>query len=247
MAGLTALQNLGSDNALHLLSSITLNRHKALRRQAAKSISAVAEARGLAADELADRIVPDLDLDDQGSRTFDFGARQFRLSITSEAGLTLRELRDGQPVGQPLNELPSPESPDDQQLAAAALEEFAIVQNDLAILMKTQVSRFEKAMKQRRRWSPQDHHRFIATHPLLRPLLAGVVWGIFDDKTLLATGRIDETGDLLDVGDQVLAPEASQLVGVVRARELGAELRDQWQRVLADFELMTPFDQFTKR
>jgi hypothetical protein len=78
--GLDVLAAIGSDIALmHLDAIATKVKFKGLQEKARERISAVAEARGLTRDELADRLVPDLDLDEDGSRTLSFGPRTFRV------------------------------------------------------------------------------------------------------------------------------------------------------------------------
>ena len=80
VTGLEVLRTIGSDTALMQLNSIAQKlKFKGLKKQAQEFMEAIARDKGLTRSELEDRIVPDLELDARGSRTFDFGPRQFKL------------------------------------------------------------------------------------------------------------------------------------------------------------------------
>jgi len=55
----------------------------------------VATERGLSEEQLEDRIVPDLGLDERGRRTFDYGPRQFRLVFGPNLKPLLRDVTGG--------------------------------------------------------------------------------------------------------------------------------------------------------
>src|SRR5690606_15146361 len=64
VSGLDVLADIGSHTALTHLYGIALKvRFKALRERAQRKIEEVAAGRGLTAEQLADRLVPDLGLD----------------------------------------------------------------------------------------------------------------------------------------------------------------------------------------
>ncbi len=60
-------------------------------------MEAIAQDRGLTRDQLADRIVPDLGLDERGSRVLDYGPRQFRLVFGPNLKPRLRD-EQGAPI-----------------------------------------------------------------------------------------------------------------------------------------------------
>src|SRR5262249_26446208 len=82
VAGLECLRAIGSDTALTQLNGVALKlKFKGLQNRARQLMEAIAAARGLTRAELEDRIVPDLDLDERGSRVFDFGPRRFTVAL----------------------------------------------------------------------------------------------------------------------------------------------------------------------
>ncbi|MGC4093768.1 MAG: WGR domain-containing protein [Polyangiaceae bacterium] len=74
VTGLDVLARIGSDVSLMHLHGIAQKvKFKGLQERAREKIDEIAEARGFSADELADRLVPDLGLDDDGSLRLDLG------------------------------------------------------------------------------------------------------------------------------------------------------------------------------
>ena len=77
VSGLNILTLMGNDMALIQLHHISQRaKSRPLRDNAAEYLQLVAENRGLSPEELADRLVPTLGLDDPQALIFDFGPRQ---------------------------------------------------------------------------------------------------------------------------------------------------------------------------
>ncbi len=78
VSGLNILTLMNNDMALIQLHHISQRaKSRPLRDNAAEFLQVVAENRGLSQEELADRLVPTLGLDDPQALSFDFGPRQF--------------------------------------------------------------------------------------------------------------------------------------------------------------------------
>lgn len=78
VSGLNILTLMNNDMALIQLHHISQRaKSRSLRDNAAEFLQVVAENRGLSQEELADRLVPTLGLDDPQALIFDFGPRQF--------------------------------------------------------------------------------------------------------------------------------------------------------------------------
>ncbi len=76
--GLAVLRAIGSDVAMMMLYGISQKvKFKGIKEQARQMVDAIAQERGLTVAELGDRLVPRLDLDDDGSMRLDFGPRAF--------------------------------------------------------------------------------------------------------------------------------------------------------------------------
>jgi len=246
--GLTALRNIASDEALQQISGIAAKvKFAGLKKRAGQAMDEIAAQRGFSRDELEDRIIPDGGLDERGTRVFDYGTRRFLAYVTPEGKLAARLLNaEGHPTGKVLSTLPAPNKSDDIEWAKAAKTEYNLVKKAVTTLAKVQLARFERAMVQDRRWTPEDHARFIAPHPVLRRLLAGIIWGLHDtENTLTATARIDEDGRLVDTDDEPVDTDGCS-IGIVHPLELDEASKAAWGEVLADYELVQPFKQLDR-
>lgn len=248
VTGLDALRNVGSDNALQSISGIASKvKFAALKKRANEAMGEIADARGFTRDQLEDRVVPDGGLDERGTRSFDYGPRQFLVNLTPDAKVIVRDLVDGRPTGKPKTALPSVLKSDDATLATEAREEFKVLKKTLTGLAKVQTQRFERAMMSGRRWTFAEHQQFIARHPLLRGLLSALVWGIYDaDQQLLGTVRFDEEGAPVTPDDEPVEISEDQHLGIVHPIDLAPQTISQWADVLADYELVAPFQQLDR-
>jgi hypothetical protein len=157
VAGLDLLAAIGSDIALMHLNGIACKlKFKGLQDRARDNIDAMAEARALTADELADRLVPDLELDTRGTLQLDFGPRQFRVHFDAALKPCVQDAQ-----GMRLKDLPRPGPQDDATLTHAAALRFRQLKKDARAIAGVQIPRMEMAMVRRRRWSAGDfhHHR----------------------------------------------------------------------------------------
>lgn len=246
--GLTALRNVGSDTALQAIAGIAAKiKFQALKKRANEAMDEIAQARALTRGELEDRIVPDGGLDERGTRTFDYGPRQFQVNLTPEGKVAVRTLVDGRPTGKPKTVLPPVLKSDDAALAAASRAEFTVLKKAVTDLARVQTLRFEQAMLSGRRWTFADQQQFIARQPLLRGLLAALIWGVYaDDGALTRTVRMDEDGLPVDADDSPVAISPHERLGIVHPIELDAADLARWGEVLADYELLAPFRQLDR-
>src|SRR5262249_10068583 len=90
--GLECLRAIGTDTALMQLNGMGQKRKfQGLKNKAREFMEEIAKAKGLTREELEDRVVPDLDLDERGGRTLDFGPRQFRLALGPDLAPVVRD------------------------------------------------------------------------------------------------------------------------------------------------------------
>lgn len=248
VTGLDVLAAIGTDVALMHLNGIAEKlKFKGLQEKAREKIAAIAEARGLSAVELADRLVPDLGLDDDGSRTLDFGERSFRVGFDEALRPFVREAD-----GKPLTDLPKPKKTDDAEKSKAATDIWKALKKDAKTIASQQVSRLELAMVDRRRWDLATFQTFLVDHPLVSHLVRRLIWGVYDGVenasggTLARTFRVAEDRSFADASDEPLelAPDAK--IGVVHVMELPATDAAAFGQVLADYEILQPFAQLAR-
>jgi hypothetical protein len=241
--GLELLAQIGSDTALMLLSTFReQKRYGDLQERAAKALARVAEERGLTLEQLADRTVPTLGLDERGLLTLDFGPRQFTARLNAD--LT-PQVQDAE--GARLKDLPKPGAKDDATQAKAAVADWKEFKKQAKLVASTQTVRLEAAMCAQRRWPAADFLAFFAHHPVLRTLCQRLVWATFDgDGALTGAFRVSEDLSLADVDDAPFELQNGTAVGLPHPLELEQDQREQWATLLADYKILQPFEQLAR-
>ena len=233
-AALDVLAGIGTDLALLHLNSIAQKvKFKGLKLKAQEKIAAVAEGLGLSAEQLADRLVPELGLDEAATAVIDYGSRRFVVGFDEQLKPYVTD-----PDGKPRKALPKPGAKDDTALAAAEYQRFSALKKDVRAVAADQISRLETAMVLGRRWPAAEFEQLLAGHPLLWHLVRRVVWRTTAGETFRCAE--DRTYATAEDDGYVLPPDAE--VGVAHPLELGAELAD-WSAVFADYEILQPFPQ----
>ncbi|OJH36128.1 WGR and DUF4132 domain-containing protein [Cystobacter ferrugineus] len=238
--GLDVLATLGTDVTLIYLNGIAEKvKFKGLQQKAQEKIEQIAEARGLTRQELADRLVPDLGLDESGSLSLDFGGRTFTVGFDEQLKPFVKDAS-----GARLKDLPKPGQKDDAQKANAAVEQWKALKKDAKTAASIQILRLELAMCARRRWSPEVFRRFFVEHPLLIHVVRRLVWGTYSPEGALKdTFRVAEDRTFADPNEDTWTLPEDALVGLPHALELDGKTAGEWGQILADYQLLQPFAQ----
>ncbi len=238
LIGLDILAEIGSDLALmHLHGIAQKARFKGLKDRATEKIAEVAASLGLTADQLADRLVPDLGLDTNGSLTLDYGPRRFIVGfdeqlkpyVTDEAGARRKDL-------------PKPGARDDGQLAPAAYQRFSGLKKDVRTIAADQIRRLEAAMVAQRRWPAGEFRDYFVQHPLLWHIVRRLVWTATLDGGESIAFRVAEDRTYADVADDAYELPAEAIIGLAHPLYLGGQVA-AWSEVFADYEILQPFAQ----
>ncbi|WP_430791906.1 DUF4132 domain-containing protein [Actinoplanes sp. G11-F43] len=239
VTGLGVLATIGTDVALmHLHGIAQRSKFAGLKTAAQRQMAHVASRLGLTAEQLGDRLVPDLGLDADGSLTLDFGPRRFLVGFDEQLRPFVEDA-----AGKRLKALPKPGVKDDPVLAPAAAKRFTELKKDVRTIAADQVRRLEQAMVTNRRWSGAEFRRFFVDHPLLWHITRRLVWARFGaDGAVLDSFRVAEDRSLSTVDDEPTTLADDAVVGVAHPLHLGAGLAG-WAEVLADYEILQPFPQ----
>jgi predicted DNA-binding WGR domain protein len=239
--GLKVLSAIGTDVSLMLLNAISeKSKFKGLKDTAQLMIAGIAESRGLTREELSDRLVPDLGLDENGSMLLSFGDRKFRVGFDEQLQPFVNDLD-----GARLKALPKPNKTDDEALAADATERWKALKKDAANASKLQLLRVELAMCGQRRWTAEEFMMFFVEHPLVIHITRRLVWGSYVNDVLHSTFRVAEDRSLANELDDVYElPVGDDVrIGVPHALQLSAEHKGVWGDRFADYEILQPFAQ----
>jgi hypothetical protein len=238
--GLECLCAIGTDTALMQLSSIAAKvRYRKLQNQAREMMKAIAFALGLGRDELEDRIVPDLELDEQGRRVLDFGHRKFTVVLGPD--LTPQLLDE---AGKQRKDLPKPGKSDDADKARASVGVWKLLKRQLKETAKVQAGRLEQAMVRGRRWTVERFERLLVRHPLMTNLVKRLLWQAHNAVGQLeAVFRVTEERDYANSKDAAISLSAAVQVGMVHPLQLSESERKAWGEIFGDYELVSPFPQ----
>ncbi|QEI05534.1 DUF4132 domain-containing protein [Pigmentiphaga aceris] len=245
VTGLDVLADIGSDVALMNLNGIAEKlKFKGLQEKAREKIAVIAEARDLTPEELADRLAPDLNLDERGGLDLNFGERTFRVGFDEFLKPWVKDAE-----GRRLKDLPKPNKSDDEALSKQASATWSALKKDARAIASLQITRLEAMLANSRRVKPDVFQVFFATHPLIRHLTQRLVWGIFadDDSRTQPTQVFRVTEDLsaADVNDDPVeldvSADASYRIGLVHPLQLDDEARAAWGSVFGDYEIAQPF------
>ncbi|MFI0449589.1 DUF4132 domain-containing protein [Actinomadura sp. 6N118] len=240
--GLTALDvfsAVGTDEALRQLHQLATKAQdvKRIRPWAAGKLKRAAEERGLTAEQLADRLVPGLGLDSDGSMVLDYGPRRFTVGFDEQLKPYVAD-----EDGKRRKSLPKPGAKDDEVLAPAAFKRFGDLKKEARTVAGDQIKRLEKAMVAARRWTPEEFRSTFLEHPLLWHIARRLVWSAEEGDGKTTTFRVAEDRTLADADDEVFTVSATARIGLPHPLLLGEELA-AWTELFADYEILQPFPQ----
>ncbi|GIF69021.1 hypothetical protein Ais01nite_70560 [Asanoa ishikariensis] len=239
LTGLDVLAEIGSDLALtHLHGIAQKAKFKGLKDRAGEKIAEVADGLGLTADQLADRLVPDLGLDDNGSLTLDYGPRKFVVGFDEQLKPYVVD-----ESGARRKDLPKPGIRDEPALAPVAHQRFAGLKKDVRTLAADQIRRLEAAMVGQRLWSAEEFRDLFVRHPLLWHIVRRLVWVAQVGDGAPVAFRVAEDRSYADVDDDTWELPADAKVRVAHPLHLGAEAAATWSEIFADYAILQPFPQ----
>ena len=234
VAGLDVLAQIGSEVALMNLNSIAERvKFKGLKAKAQEKVTDIAAALGLSRDQLSDRLVPRLGLDDAASLVVDYGPRQFTVGFDEQLKPYVLDAE-----GKRRKDLPKPGARDDHELAPAEHKRFATLKKDVRSIASDQIHRLERSMVDQRTWTTAEFHAVLAAHPLLWHLVRRLVW--ITDSGL--TFRLAEDRTLADASDDEVTLPENAVIRVAHPIDL-ADTLPAWGEVFADYEILQPFPQ----
>jgi len=233
---------IGSDAALLALKELSEKvKTKRVREGARAKVAEVADGLGLTADQLADRLLPDLGLGADGTTVLDYGPRRFVVGFDEQLRPTVSD--EG---GARRKDLPKPGARDDLELAMAAEARFRKLKKDARAVAADQIRRLERAMVEGRRFSCAELRKLFVAHPLRWHVTRRLVWATFTDDAVTAdctaSFRIAEDRTFADVTDTELPITDDAVIGVAHPVHLGSDL-GRWSDLFSDYEVLQPFPQ----
>lgn len=234
-----ALAANGDPAAIQLLLSVARRHRQATVQAIAQTlVQDLAERRGWSADELADRTVQTAGFEDDGILHLDLGTREYTGRITPT--FTLELTND---TGKVVKALPAARVDDDLEQVKAAKAQLSASRKELKAVVELQTQRLYEAMCTGREWPAADWQEFVAGHPIMSRLAAGLVW-LENPGPDQRAFRPGDGGALIDVDDEDVTLADGATVAVAHGVLVGAQDAARWREHLADYEIRPLFDQF---
>ncbi|MDE6625419.1 MAG: DUF4132 domain-containing protein [Lachnospiraceae bacterium] len=228
--------------ALLIVDSIARKfKFKQVRAAAGKALEYAAEQLGLTRAQLEDKIVPDLGFDEHMERHFDYGERQFTVTITPSLEI---EVFDAS--GKKLKNLPAPGKKDDEEKAAAAYSEFKQMKKQMKTTVASQKMRLEAALSAERLWTAEAWQELFVKNPIMHQFAIGLIWGVYEEHRLTKSFRYMEDGSFNTEEEEEYEFPENASIGLVHPVELTAESIETWKEQLADYEITQPFEQLER-
>lgn len=232
----------GSPTALLLVDQISRKfKFRQVKAAAGDALSCAANQLGITKAELEDRIVPNLGFNEQMEQVFDYGPRKFQVLLSAALEL---EVYDGN--GKRLKNLPAPGKKDEPEKAKAAGDAYRLLKKQLKTVVANQKLRLEQAMSAERLWQVAQWKELFVKNPVMHQFAIGLIWGVYEDKTLKATFRYMEDGSFNTVDEEAYELPQTGTIGLVHPIELEEESLAAWKEQLSDYEVIQPIEQMER-
>ncbi|SDD66137.1 DUF4132 domain-containing protein [Glycomyces harbinensis] len=239
----TALEVLGAVDAEEALLAVHRLRRtvdsKALKESAADQIDLIAAGMGLDVEQLADSLVPDFELGEDATLELGYGSRRFKVGFDERLRPFVIDER-----GKVRRSLPKPDADDDPEAAAEAAKRFERLTRGLKSVATEQVPRLERAMVDGRTWTLPEFRRHLVDHALMWHLAKRLVWRA-ESAAGAVVFRLAEDRTCTGADEDALALPEDARIRLAHPVLLGDAL-PVWAEILADYEILQPFDQLAR-
>ncbi|NMM62424.1 DUF4132 domain-containing protein [Clostridium sp. P21] len=233
----------GSDEALMILDTISRKfKHKQIKKAAGEAFISAAKILKLTAEDLADRIVPNLDFNLRGERVFDYGSRSFTVTLGVDFSLKIEDNN-----GKTIKTLPKMGKADDELKSKEALSEFKAMKKQIKTVVSTQTLRLEMALSSNRLWSKKAWEKLFVKNPIMHNFSLGLVWGVYEEGKLKDTFRYMEDGSFNTKDEEEYELLEKDYIGLVHPLEMDKESLDDWKQQFEDYEIVQPFPQLQRK
>ena len=238
-----ALAMNGSSSALMAVDNMA---HKFKQRQvknaAIDAMSKAAEELGITTEELGDRIVPDLEFDENMERVFDYGSRKFKVYLTPSLEVEVFDESD-----KKLKNMPAPAKKDDEVLAKKSNAEFKQMKKQLKNVITIQKTRLETALLADRRWTVTAWKELFVRNPVMHSFAIGLIWSAYENNELVQTFRYMEDGSFNTCDEDEYELPDNCMIGLAHPIDFDEDTLTAWKEQLSDYEVIQPIEQLERQ
>ncbi|KXX72388.1 DUF4132 domain-containing protein [Flammeovirga sp. SJP92] len=229
---LGALAMVGTDKALRMIDQVYrkyMNKKPSLAEVAKTSLVVAANELNITLDDLADRIIPNFDFEDN-FKTFEVEGEEYRAFINSDFKLNYlnedNKMRKSMPKG----------------ISAEVKKELKEIEKGIKEATKGQTLRLERYLVEERRWKNEEWQSFFFNNPILFVYASQLIWGAFDEKGALQESfYCDEDMCFYNAEGDEVELEEEHFIGILHPIYLSEEQLQAWKQVVYDNDIKTVF------
>lgn len=221
-----------------VIAAGTRLKQKGVQKFAGALVQQVADTMNWSLDELADRTIPAAGMNDDGFVDLPCGAdeKSYRATLGDDLTFVLTN-----PEGKVVKALSS----GTDEATKASKKQLSASKKELKQVVTMQTARLYEALCAERIWPLADWQRDLADHPIMRRLVARLVWqGLDSDGKVIGDFRPTIEGEFTDAGDDDVDISAFAGVRLAHGATLSSEKAKQWATHLKDYEIKPLFAQF---
>lgn len=228
--------------ALMAVDSISRKfKFRQIKKAAAAVLERTAQELGITMEELADRIVPTLDFNLDGTRVFDYGPRKFTVRLTPSLKLVITT-----EAGKVLKSMPAPGKTDDMEKAPTAYNAYKNLKKQIKATIATQSARLEMALSSQRCWNSKAWRKLFVENPVMHQFAISLIWGVYENGKLKETFRYMEDGSFNTPDEEEYPFPDGANIGLVHPVELEEDTLSAWKQQLEDYEITQSIDQLSR-
>lgn len=228
-----AIALVGSDKALRYVDYIArkYNSSKAKVAESARTaLTTAAEVHGITAEQLSDRIIPNLGFENH-FKSFDTPSDSYRAFINKDFKLnyfnTDNKLRKSVPKETP------------KEIKG----ELKAIEKEIKDVKRTQSGRLELYFSSERKWTADEWNTYYFNNTIMLVYVQQLLWGIYDDKDeLLDVFYVGDDLGMYNVDDEEIEIHKEQCIGIVHPLHMTEETLNKWKSKLYDIDLTTHFE-----
>ena len=224
-----------------VLSVANRFRTKGIQEEAMRQCQLLAERKGWTLDELADRTIPTVGLDEDGAMELDYGARKFTARLSEEMTLTLTNQAE-----KTIASLPEANQSDDADKVKQAKAMLSASRKELKSVLSMQKERLYEALCTQRFWRFEDWDTYLRKHPIVGRYCQRLVWVACEKNKVTGSFRPLADGTLTDHNDEEVTLDATATIRLAHNEILGAEDRNAWLGHFSDYKVEPLIQQFGK-
>jgi HEAT repeat protein len=225
-----------------VLSVANRFRTKGIQEEALRLCQLLAQRKGWTMDELADRTIPTVGLDETGTMELDYGTRQFTATLSDEMAITLTNQN-----GKVIASLPDGNQSDDPEKVKQAKSALASARKELKTVLTMLRDRLYEGLCTQRTWRFEDWDFYLRQHPIVGRYCQRLVWVAYDGERVVESFRPLPDGTLTNQQDDEVKLAPDTLIRLGHDETLPAEDRTAWLQHFSDYEVEPLFQQFGKQ